>query len=161
MLRVEPVPLSFAPLAFLIAGFVMGVIGVGLPDRLHRSAQPRHAAGQSRFAPDRAFVRHQRLAASGPSFRRLAHRFWPTLAGMVLGTLAGTGLLTGKRWSGSGFCWCSTRGLGLTPVRFSAPPASEWWLGPLIGALAGLATASTGVVRYPRRALPRRAGLGF
>jgi hypothetical protein len=39
--------------------------------------------------------------------------------------------------------------LGLTSVRFSAPPAAEWWLGPLIGALTGLATAATGVFAIP------------
>ena len=39
--------------------------------------------------------------------------------------------------------------LGLTSVRFSAPPRAEWWLGPLIGALTGLATAATGVFAIP------------
>ena len=34
-------------------------------------------------------------------------------------------------------------------MRFSAPPAAEWWLGPLIGALTGLATAATGVFAIP------------
>jgi uncharacterized membrane protein YfcA len=39
--------------------------------------------------------------------------------------------------------------LGLTSVRFSVSPAAEWWLGPLIGALTGLATAATGVFAIP------------
>ena len=39
--------------------------------------------------------------------------------------------------------------LGLTSVRFSVAPAAEWWLGPLIGALTGLATAATGVFAIP------------
>jgi hypothetical protein len=39
--------------------------------------------------------------------------------------------------------------LGLTSVRFSVGPAAEWWLGPLVGALTGLATAATGVFAIP------------
>ena len=40
-------------------------------------------------------------------------------------------------------------GVGLTSVRFAVAPAAEWWLGPLIGALTGLATAATGVFAIP------------
>jgi hypothetical protein len=39
--------------------------------------------------------------------------------------------------------------LGLTSVRFSVSPAAEWWLGPAVGALTGLATAATGVFAIP------------
>jgi uncharacterized membrane protein YfcA len=39
--------------------------------------------------------------------------------------------------------------LGFKSVRFSVSPAAEWWLGPLIGALTGLATAATGVFAIP------------
>ena len=49
--------------------------------------------------------------------------------------------------------------LGLTSVRFSVAPAVEWWLGPLIGVLTGLATAATGVFAIP--AVPYLGALGF
>jgi hypothetical protein len=75
------------------------------------------------------------------------------LAGVVVGTLAGTGLLTGGHAGQAavalGFLLMLYAVLGLTSVRFSVSPAAEWWLGPLIGALTGLATAATGVFAIP------------
>jgi uncharacterized membrane protein YfcA len=75
------------------------------------------------------------------------------LAGVVVGTLAGTGLLTGSHAGQAatalGVLLVLYAVLGLTSVRFSIAPAAEWWLGPLIGALTGLATAATGVFAIP------------
>ncbi len=75
------------------------------------------------------------------------------LAGVVLGTLAGTGLLTGSHAGQAaialGLLLMLYALLGLTSVRFSVPPAAEWWLGPLIGVLTGLVTAATGVFVIP------------
>jgi uncharacterized membrane protein YfcA len=68
-------------------------------------------------------------------------------------TLAGTGLLTGSHAGQAavalGLLLMLYAVLGLTSVRFSVSPAAEWWLGPLIGALTGLATAATGVFAIP------------
>src|ERR1700727_3146265 len=101
---------------------------------------------------DKAVTNVWQLAA-GASFTRLAHRLWPMLAGGVLGTLAGTGLLTGSHAGQAavalGLLLMIYAVLGLPSVRFSVPPAAEWWLGPLIGALTGLATAATGVFAIP------------
>ena len=75
------------------------------------------------------------------------------LAGVVVGTLAGTGLLTGSHAGQAaialGLLLMLYALLGLTSVRFSVPPAAEWWLGPLIGVLTGLVTAATGVFVIP------------
>jgi uncharacterized protein len=100
-----------------------------------------------------SFVTNVWQLAAGASFTRLAHRLWPMLAGVVLGTLAGTGLLTGSHAGQAavalGLLLMLYAVLGLTSVRFSVSPAAEWWLGPLIGALTGLATAATGVFAIP------------
>ena len=85
------------------------------------------------------------------------------LAGIILGTLAGTGLLTGGHAGQAavalGLLLMVYAGLGLTSVRFSVAPAAERWLGPLIGVLTGLLTAATGVFAIP--AVPYLGALGL
>jgi uncharacterized protein len=158
------VPLLVATLTFLLAGFVKGVIGLGLPTvsmgLLSLVMAPAKAASLL-IVP--SFVTNIWQLAAGPNFGRLARRLWPMLAGVLLGTLAGTGLLTGSHAGqaavGLGLLLMLYAGLGLTSVRFSVPSATEWWLGPLIGALTGLATAATGVFAIP--AVPYLGALGL
>ena len=154
MPSVETLPIVVATLAFLLAGFVKGVIGLGLPTvsmgLLTLVMAPAKAASLL-IVP--SFVTNVWQLAAGPSFWRLARRLWPMLAGIILGTLAGTGLLTGSHAGQAavalGLMLLLYAGLGLTSMRFSVAPAAEWWLGPLIGALTGLATAATGVFAIP------------
>ena len=154
MPSIEPLPLVVATLSFLLAGFVKGVIGLGLPTvsmGLLSVVMPPAKAASLLIVP--SFVTNVWQLAAGASFTRLAHRLWPMLAGVVLGTLAGTGLLTGSHAGQAavalGLLLMLYAVLGLTSVRFSVSPAAEWWLGPLIGALTGLATAATGVFAIP------------
>ena len=154
MPSIQPVPFAVAALAFLLAGFVKGVIGLGLPTvsmGLLSLVMPPAKAAALLIAP--SFVTNVWQLAAGRSFMRLAHRLWPMLVGVILGTLAGTGLLMGSHAGQAavalGLMLMLYAGLGLTSVRFSAPPSAEWWLGPLIGALTGLATAATGVFAIP------------
>ena len=151
---VEQLPVIVAILTFLIAGVVKGVIGLGLPTvsmgLLSLVMAPAKAASLL-IVP--SFVTNVWQLAAGPSFGRLARRLWPMLAGVVVGALAGTGLLTGSHAGQAavalGLLVMLYAALGLTSVRFSVAPAAEWWLGPLIGALTGLITAATGVFVIP------------
>ena len=164
MPSVEPFPLVVATLTFLLAGFVKGVIGLGLPTvsmgLLSLVASPAKAASLL-IVP--SLVTNVWQSAAGPSFGRLARRLWPMLAGIVIGSLAGTGLLTGRHAGQAavalGLLLMVYAGLGLTSVRFSVVPAAEWWLGPLIGVLTGLLTAATGVFAIP--AVPYLGALGL
>ena len=161
---IEPIPLVVATLTFLLAGFVKGVIGLGLPTvsmgLLSLVMAPAKAASLL-IAP--SFVTNVWQLAAGRNFRRLARRLWPMLAGVSLGSLAGTGLLTGSHAGQAaialGVLLMIYALLGLTSVRFSVAPAAEWWLGPLIGVLTGLATAATGVFAIP--AVPYLGALGL
>src|SRR5277367_5095075 len=164
MPSIPPFPLIVVTLTFLLAGFVKGVIGLGLPTvsmGLLSLVMPPAKAASLLIAP--SFVTNVWQLAAGPSFRPLARRLWPMLAGVMLGTLAGTGLLTeghaGQASVALGFLLMLYAGLGLAAVRFVAPPAAEWWLGPLIGALTGLVTAATGVFVIP--AVPYIGALGL
>jgi uncharacterized protein len=154
MPSIQPFPLIVATATFLLAGFVKGVIGLGLPTvsmgLLTLVMAPAKAASLL-IVP--SFVTNVWQLAAAPSFGRLAHRLWPMLVGVVVGTLAGTGLLTGSHAGQAaialGVLLMLYAVLGLTSVRFSVPPAAEWWLGPLIGVLTGLVTAATGVFAIP------------
>jgi len=154
MPSIQTFPLVVATFTFLLAGFVKGVIGLGLPTvsmgLLTLVMAPAKAASLL-IVP--SFLTNVWQLAAGPSFGRLAHRLWPMLVGVVVGTLAGTGLLTGSHAGQAaialGVLLMLYAALGLTSVRFSVAPAAERWLGPLIGALTGLVTAATGVFVIP------------
>jgi uncharacterized protein len=154
MPSIQPIDLVVATLTFLLAGFVKGVIGLGLPTvsmgLLTLVMAPAKAASLL-IVP--SFVTNVWQLAAGPSFKRLAYRLWPMLAGVVVGTLAGTGLLTGSHAGQAaialGLLLMLYALLGLTSVRFSVPPRVERGLGPLIGAVTGLVTAATGVFVIP------------
>jgi uncharacterized protein len=160
----DTVPLLVATLAFLLAGFVKGVIGLGLPTvsmGLLSVVMPPAKAAALLIVP--SFVTNIWQLAAGSNFGRLARRLWPMLVGVVLGSLAGTGLLTGGHAGqaavGLGLLLMLYAGMGLTSVRFSVAPAAEWWLGPLVGASTGLLTAATGVFAIP--AVPYLGALGL
>ena len=165
MPSIEPFPLLVATLTFLLAGFVKGVIGLGLPTvsmgLLSLVMAPAKAASLL-IVP--SFVTNVWQLAAGPSFSRLAYRLWPMLAGVVLGTLAGTGLLTGSHAGQAavalGLLLMLYAVLGLTSVRFSVAPAAEWWLGPLDRRADRPRHRRDRRVRDPRCALSRGAQPG-
>jgi uncharacterized protein len=160
----EPFHLIVAALTFLLAGFVKGVIGLGLPTvamgLLSVVMTPAQAASLL-IAP--SFVTNIWQLATGPRFAALARQLWPMMAGVVVGTLAGTGFMQGSHAGqalvGLGVALMIYAVLGLTAVRFSVQPRTEWWLGPIIGGVTGLVTAATGVFVIP--AAPYLGALGL
>lgn len=156
--------LAVAALTFLLAGFVKGVIGLGLPTvamgLLSTVMAPAQAAALL-IVP--SFVTNVWQLATGPRFGALARRLWPMMAGVVVGTLAGSGFMqgghAGQAAIGLGVALMVYAVLGLSAVRFSVPPRSERWLGPAIGTVTGLVTAATGVFVIP--AVPYLGALGL
>jgi uncharacterized protein len=160
----DPLTLAVALAAFLLAGFVKGVVGLGLPTvamGVLSVAMPPVQAAALLIVPSMVTNVWQLLA--GPSFSALVGRLWPMLAGVLAGTLIGTGLMTGStaRWAaaGLGFALMVYAGIGLASLRFRVPRAREWWLSPLVGAATGVVTAATGVFAIP--AVPYLAALGL
>jgi hypothetical protein len=80
--------------AFLIAGFVKGVIGLGLPTvaigLLGLVMTPVQAASLL-VVPSLATNLWQ--LAAGPGIRPVLRRFWPLMAGICIGTWSGGALL--------------------------------------------------------------------
>lgn len=156
--------LVFITATFMLAGFVKGVIGLGLPTIavgiLGVVMAPAQAAALL-VIPN--LVTNGWQIATGPGLRPILQRLWPMLLTICLGTWAGAGLLQQSKGGPATF-WLGLAlilyGLvGLKAAKLRVPAAWEPWLGPLVGFSTGVATAATGVFVLP--AVPYLQALGF
>ncbi|WP_142849012.1 sulfite exporter TauE/SafE family protein [Telmatospirillum sp. J64-1] len=146
--------LAFIGLVFLLAGFVKGVIGLGLPTvavgLLGLVMIPAQAAALL-VVPSLVTNLWQLIA--GPGLVRLMRRLWPMMAGICFGTWAGTGMLGGANAAHAttalGLALVAYAVLGLASFRLNVPARTEGWLSPLVGAVTGWITAATGVFVIP------------
>jgi len=156
--------------SFMLAGFVKGVVGLGLPTvamgLLSLAMAPLQAAGLL-IVP--SMVTNIWQLAAGPALRALLRRLWPLLAACMMGTIAGGMLLPLDDGNGSSSGQWPVVALGVAlmayalagwfALRMQVAPRHECWLGPVIGATTGLVTAATGVFVIP--AVPYLQGLGL
>jgi uncharacterized membrane protein YfcA len=150
--------------AYLIAGFVKGVIGMGLPTValgiLAAVITPSQAAAIL-IAPSLATNIWQMVA--GPYLLGLIKRLGGMLVGMFVGGWFGAGILTGANAKpaamGLGIVLILYSLLGLTKMKFSVPRRAEIWLGPIVGLITGYVMAATGVFVIP--ALPYMQAIGL
>jgi uncharacterized membrane protein YfcA len=150
--------------AYLLAGFVKGVIGMGLPTvalgLLAAVMSPAQAAAIL-IAPSLATNIWQMVA--GPYLLALIRRLGTMLLGMFAGAWLGNGILTGANAKpaaiGLGIVLVVYALIGLSKVKFSVSRASEIWLAPILGVLTGIVMAATGVFVIP--ALPYLQAIGF
>jgi len=140
--------------AYLLAGFVKGVIGLGLPTvaigLLGLMMTPAQAAA---ILVVPSLVTNIWQFAMGGELIALARRMAPMLAGISVGTLIGAVFLPTASGGHAPF-WLGVAlaiyaGFGLIKMEFKVPPRAEIWLGPLIGVLTGAATVATGVFVLP------------
>jgi uncharacterized membrane protein YfcA len=159
--------LSLAPMLFgifLLAGMVKGLLGLGLPTvamGLLGLAMPPVQAAALLLVPSLVTNVWQLLA--GPRFAALIRRLWPMMLAIVVGTLAGSGIIAGAVASaasmGLGIALALYGLVGLLKPQLRIPPAVEPWAGPLVGAVTGLVTGATGVFVIP--AVPYLGSLGL
>ncbi len=149
---------------FFLAGIVKGVTGMGLPTVamgvLGALISPVTAATLL-IVP--SFVTNVWQLFTGPGFCPLIVRFWPMMVAIVVGTVAGSSLLT------SGDTRFATSALGAALIVYAAytliarqlavPSRMERWLSPLIGVATGVVTGGTGVFVIP--AVPYLQALGL
>lgn len=156
--------IALVVIAYLLAGLVKGVIGMGLPTvamgLLAAVMTPAQAAAIL-IAPSLATNVWQMVA--GPYLVGLIKRLGGMLLGMFVGAWLGNGILTGDNAKpaaiGLGIVLIVYALMGLFKVRFSAARKSEIWLGPAVGILTGVVMAATGVFVIP--ALPYLQAIGF
>jgi uncharacterized membrane protein YfcA len=139
--------------AFLAAGLVKGVVGLGLPTvamAVLGTFMPPAQAAALLLLP--GIVTNVWQMFSGPAFVALARRFGLLLVGSVLGTLlspiglAGSGK-TSSLWLGLTLIAYAL--FSLSGVRPSVSPRAERWLSPLAGLASGAVNAATGVFVIP------------
>lgn len=139
---------------FLLAGFVKGVTGMGLPTvsmGLLGTMMPLPVAAALLVTP--SFVTNVLQLFSGPSVYRITRRLWLMMVLIVVGTVAGSSLLIAIDPAWSAF------GLGAALVIYAlyaliapvlvVPVAQEKWLSALTGAVTGVITGATGVFVMP------------
>ncbi len=140
--------------AFMLAGFVKGVIGLGLPTvsigLLGLLMTPAQAAAVL-VVP--SLVTNIWQAAVGGGLLALARRLWPLLAGICIGTALGVVVLphddNGRATVWLGLALVVYAALGLVKVEFFVPRHAETWLGLLMGAATGAITVATGIFVMP------------
>jgi uncharacterized protein len=151
-------------LTFFLAGIVKGVTGMGLPTvamGVLGAIMPPVAAASLLIIP--SFVTNVWQLFAGRRFAALAWRLWLMLLGIVLGTVAGSWLLTtvNTRWTttGLGIALAVYAGFSLLARPLSVPANVERWIAPVVGLTTGLITGATGVFVIP--AVPYLQALGL
>ncbi len=164
MIASDALHLALIALIFLLAGMVKGVTGMGLPTvamGLLGSFMAPPVAAALLVVP--SFVTNVWQLAAGPSLRGLARRLWPMMAGIIVGTVAGTGMLTG------GATPWTAAALGVALILYALVSLGTWnwrvtlrserWLTLPIGLATGAVTGATGVFVIP--AVPYLQALGL
>ena len=91
------VTLVLVAITFLVAGFVKGVIGLGLPTismGLLALAMPSPQAAAILVVP--ALVTNFWQMLDGPGMRIILRRLWPLFIGICVGTWAAAGMMSGR-----------------------------------------------------------------
>jgi len=155
---------AFAALTFFLAGFVKGVIGLGLPTIVVGLLGAVMAPAQAialMIVP--SLVTNVWQLATGPSLVALGRRLGSLLACLCVGILAGAvlGSVASGVWAkaGLGTALATYALLGLVALRFAVSARAEPWLSPLMGGATGLVAAATGIFVIP--SVPYLQALGL
>jgi uncharacterized membrane protein YfcA len=139
---------------FVLAGFVKGALGLGLPSismgLMAIIMTPGQAAAMV-VVP--SLITNFWQMVAGPHFRALVKRLGGLLVAACVGTWLGAGWLTGPyaRYGVIvlGLLLMIYAVISLAAVRISVSRDKEVWLGPIAGLISGLLTAATGVFVIP------------
>jgi uncharacterized membrane protein YfcA len=159
----EPL-LFFIAAALLLAGFVKGVVGLGLPTvsigLLAVTMQPSRAIAIV-IVP--AIVTNIWQTFAGPHLRDIIRRLWPLMAGTVIGIWLNGGMLSGPyaRYGGVvlGVLLVIYAVVGLSKFNFSVARSNEKWIGGIVGLVTGAVSAATGVQVVPSMPFMQAIGM--
>ena len=149
---------------FALAGFVKGVIGMGLPTvaiGLLGLMMPPVQAAAMLIVP--SLVSNIWQAMVGGNFRELVARLWPLFAGIAIGTAVGalylvhSGGSAATLWLGVALAVYAL--LSLFKIEFKVPASREGVIGFISGIVTGVITVATGVFAIPM--VPYLQGLGL
>jgi uncharacterized membrane protein YfcA len=150
--------------AFLLAGFVKGVIGLGLPTvsmGLLAVTMPPARALAIVIVP--AVITNVWQTFGGPYLRDIIRRLWPLMLGTVAGIWLNAGSLTGPYAHygtvALGILLMIYAAIGLNELHFSLARRDEKWVGGLVGVVTGVISAATGVQVIPSMPFMQAIGL--
>jgi len=140
--------------SFLLAGFVKGALGLGLPTvsmGLLAVSMPPAQAIAIVIVP--AIVTNIWQTFGGPYLRDIFRRLWPLLIGTAAGIWLNAGSLTGPyaRYTTIvlGLLLAINAIIGLSKFNFTVAPRNEKWVGGIVGLITGMISAATGVQVIP------------
>ena len=136
--------------AFLLAGFVKGVIGLGLPTVSMGLLALTMAPGQAiAIVIIPAIVTNIWQTFIGRYLRDIMRRLWPLMVGTVIGIWLNGGLLTGPYAAYGtvilGVLLVIYAIVGLSKFNFKVARRDEKWIGGIVGVATGVISAATGV----------------
>jgi uncharacterized protein len=153
MMTIDTFILAIAAV-FLLAGFIKGVIGLGLPTvsvSLLAVAMPPGKALAIVIVP--AIVTNIWQTFVGPHLRDIVRRLWPLMLGTAVGIWLNAGALSGPNARYGtvvlGILLMIYAVTGLTRFSFRVAPRNEKWLGGIVGLVTGVISASSGVQVIP------------
>jgi hypothetical protein len=159
----EPL-LILITVTFLLAGFVKGMLGLGLPTvamGLLAVSMPPAQALAIVIVP--AIVTNIWQTFAGPYLRDIVRRLWPLMIGTVVGIWLNSGMLTGPyaRYGSVvlGVLLVIYAIIGLTRFNFHVARRDEKWVGGIVGVITGLVSATTGVQVLPSMPFMQAIGM--
>ncbi|MBI5264754.1 MAG: sulfite exporter TauE/SafE family protein [Bradyrhizobium sp.] len=150
--------------AFLLAGFIKGVIGLGLPTvsmgLLAVSMAPSRALAIV-IVP--AIITNIWQTFAGPYLRDIIRRLWPLMLGTVAGIWLNADALTGPhaRYGtfALGILLVIYAVIGLNRFHFRVARRDEKWIGGIVGVVTGIISAATGVQVIPSMPFMQAIGM--
>ena len=150
----EPSIVGLVVLTFLCAGFMKGVIGLGLPIVTLALLGPTLGVREALsvfLLP--GIIANAWQALAGPYFRPLMRRLWSFELTVCLGTWAGVAVTAGAKNEtlllilGAVLCLYCT--VTLFKVQLPPPGRREPWVSPIMGSLGGMMFGMTGMMIVP------------
>jgi uncharacterized membrane protein YfcA len=149
---------------FALAGFIKGVIGLGLPTvsmGLLAVAMTPVQALTIVIAP--AIVTNVWQTFVGPHLRDILRRLWPLMLGTVVAIWACGGLMIGPYAHYGpivlGILLVIYALISLVKFQFTVLPAHEIWVGGIVGVITGAVAAATGVQVIPSMPFMQSIGM--
>jgi uncharacterized membrane protein YfcA len=149
---------------FLTAGFVKGVIGLGLPTVSMGLLAVTMAPGRAiAIVIVPAIVTNIWQTFVGPYLRDIVRRLWPLMLGTVIGSWLNAGALTGPHARYGtvvlGVLLVVYAIIGLNKFHFRVAQKNERWVGGAVGVVTGVISASTGVQVIPSMPFMQAIGM--
>lgn len=156
--------LIFIAFAFLLAGFVKGTLGLGLPTVAMGLLATTMAPGQAiAIVIVPAIITNVWQTFVGPYLRDIIKRLWPLMLGTVAGIWINAGLLTGPYAAYGtvvlGVLLVIYAIVGLSRFSFKVARRDEKWIGGIVGVITGLISAATGVQVIPSMPFMQAIGM--